>query len=85
MNAGGKLLLKNDIGQAVCPMHGWRLDLETLRYCNVQMTKRRLPFEVNDGALVADRSTRTLQLPKSGKPIGPVEYGCCRMPAWQST
>lgn len=72
-HAGGKLLLKNDIGQAVCPMHGWRLDLETLRYCNVQMAKRRLPFEVHDGVLVTERSTRTLQLPKSGKPVGPVE------------
>jgi CMP-N-acetylneuraminate monooxygenase len=72
-HAGGKLLLRNDIGQAVCPMHGWRLDLETLRYCNVQMAKRRLPFEVQDGVLVTERNARSLQLPKSGKPVGPVE------------
>jgi CMP-N-acetylneuraminate monooxygenase len=72
-HAGGKLILKNDLGQAVCPMHGWRLDLETLRYCNVQMAKRRLPFEVEDGVMITERSTRSLRLPRSGAPLGPVQ------------
>jgi CMP-N-acetylneuraminate monooxygenase len=72
-HAGGKLLLKNDIGQAICPMHGWRLDLDTLRYCNVQMAKRRVPFEVCGGVLTTERSTRSLKLTKSGNPFGPVE------------
>jgi CMP-N-acetylneuraminate monooxygenase len=29
-HAGGKLIVKGDC--AVCPMHGWRLDLRTMKY-----------------------------------------------------
>src|SRR5258708_15047274 len=53
-HAGGKLILRNDIGCAICPMHGWRLDLDSLNYVNVPEKKRVLPFEVRDGVLHVD-------------------------------
>jgi CMP-N-acetylneuraminate monooxygenase len=65
-HAGGKLILRNDLGCAVCPMHGWRLDLDTLSYLNVPEKKRMLPFEVKAGVLHVDLPEFSVELPSSG-------------------
>lgn len=65
-HAGGKLILRNDLGCAVCPMHGWRLDLDTLNYLNVPEKKRMLPFEVKAGVLHVDLPEFSIELPSSG-------------------
>jgi CMP-N-acetylneuraminate monooxygenase len=65
-HAGGKLILRNDLGCAICPMHGWRLDLDTLNYLNVPEKKRVLPFEVRDGVLHVDLPDHAIELPSSG-------------------
>jgi CMP-N-acetylneuraminate monooxygenase len=65
-HAGGKLILRNDLGCAICPMHGWRLDLDTLNYVNVPEKKRGLPFEVREGILHVDLPHYAIELPSSG-------------------
>jgi CMP-N-acetylneuraminate monooxygenase len=68
-HAGGKLILRNDLGCAVCPMHNWRLNLDTLEYVNVPEKKRTLPFEVKDGLLHVDMPERAIELPSLGPPV----------------
>jgi len=68
-HAGGKLILRNDLGCAICPMHGWRLDLDTLNYVNVPEKKRMLPFEVRDGVLHVDLQDYAIELPSSGPAV----------------
>jgi CMP-N-acetylneuraminate monooxygenase len=68
-HAGGKLILRNDLGCAICPMHGWRLDLDTLAYVNVPEKKRVLPFEVRDGVLHVDLPDYAIELPASGPAV----------------
>lgn len=77
-HAGGKLILRNDLGCAVCPMHGWRLDLDTLNYLNVPEKKRMLPFEVKAGVLHVDLPEFLIELPSSGPCAGAVVVACLR-------
>jgi CMP-N-acetylneuraminate monooxygenase len=67
-HAGGKLILRNDLGCAICPFHGWRLDLETLSYTNVQQKKETLEFEVKNRMLVVDLPEIAISLPLGGEP-----------------
>jgi len=50
-HAGGRLELEPDRRSAVCPLHGWCLDLDGLRYTNGLGTKQPVPFEVEGGEL----------------------------------
>src|SRR5690242_3449850 len=43
---GGRLHLDDDRSCAVCPLHQWTLDTETLQYRNIAVRKPTLPFEV---------------------------------------
>jgi CMP-N-acetylneuraminate monooxygenase len=41
-HAGGKLIVKGD--KAVCPMHNWHLDLESLKYNNTHVCKEPVGY-----------------------------------------
>ena len=43
---GGRLVLKN--GQAICPLHHWRLNLDNLSYNDSHLCKTPLPYELNE-------------------------------------
>jgi CMP-N-acetylneuraminate monooxygenase len=49
-HAGGKLILKGDY--AVCPMHGWSLDLRTMKYQDSHTVKRGVDYFIDNGKLV---------------------------------
>lgn len=42
---GGKLINKRD--KAICPLHGWELNLETLKYNDSFECKQQIPFKIN--------------------------------------
>ena len=71
-HAGGKLILKNDTGEVICPMHGWRLNTDTLQYHNVQVRKPQLEFEIKDGVLEVPVDDHAIRLPRSSEPAGEV-------------
>jgi CMP-N-acetylneuraminate monooxygenase len=47
---GGKLIKKDDC--AVCPLHGWKLDLSTLEYNNSHKTKTQLDYRIDKNKLI---------------------------------
>src|SRR3982751_5311131 len=47
---GGKLIKKDDC--AVCPLHGWKLNLSTLEYNNSHKRKAQLDYTIHDNKLV---------------------------------
>ena len=49
-HAGGRLIKKGD--HAVCPMHGWILDLTNLKYNDSHVCKEKIPFEVREDELI---------------------------------
>jgi CMP-N-acetylneuraminate monooxygenase len=49
-HAGGKLILKGDY--AVCPMHGWSLDLRTMKYQDSHTVKKGVDYFIDNGKLV---------------------------------
>jgi len=49
-HAGGKLIQKGDY--AVCPMHGWSLDLRTMKYQDSHTVKQGVDYFIEDGKLV---------------------------------
>lgn len=49
-HAGGKLILKGDY--AVCPMHGWSLDLRTMKYQDSHTVKKGVEYFIDNGKLV---------------------------------
>lgn len=61
-HAGGKLILKND--KAVCPMHNWHLDLDSLKYNESHIKKAEVAYSVKENeALIIDDAKRTLKNP----------------------
>jgi len=50
-HAGGRLILKGE--KAVCPMHGWELDLKTLEYQDSHMIKEKIDFEYLEPNLIS--------------------------------
>lgn len=48
---------------AQCPLHGWKLDLEKLKYSNVNVKKDTLSFNISSGNLIVDESETYLMLP----------------------
>jgi CMP-N-acetylneuraminate monooxygenase len=62
-HANGKLSLCEDAHTARCPLHGWELDVESLRYRNVGVAKARLPYRQVGEQLVYERATTALRVP----------------------
>ena len=50
-HAGGKMILKGE--NAVCPMHGWELNLNTLIYNDSHVCKETVPFSVDEAGIVS--------------------------------
>ncbi len=45
-HAGGRLILKE--GKAICPIHGWQLDLDELRYDQSHVRKKPSAYDLDD-------------------------------------
>lgn len=60
-HAGGKLIVKGD--NAVCPLHGWELNLDTLKYNNSHKGKEQVKYFINEGELIIDSSAENLSNP----------------------
>lgn len=77
-HAGGPLCLSSDGSKAVCPLHGWVLDLKSLSYENVAVSKQLIDFEVSESTLIVPDTTPALFLPQhltsSGKPTVQIRF-----------
>jgi CMP-N-acetylneuraminate monooxygenase len=60
---GGKLIPKGDF--AICPMHGWTLDLQNLKYLKSNNCKHSIEFGVNNGLLVFNLDSNIISSDKS--------------------
>jgi CMP-N-acetylneuraminate monooxygenase len=60
-HAQGKLSLKDECF-AQCPLHNWILDLDSLTYKGVNVSKKRLPFKVVDDMLEIKKTDMSLRL-----------------------
>lgn len=60
-HAGGKLIVKGD--NAICPLHGWELNLDTLKYNNSHKGKKKIKYDINEGTLIIDSSADNLHNP----------------------
>ena len=49
-HAGGKLILKGN--EAVCPLHGWKLNLNSLTYNDSHVSKKQKDFTLNDNSSI---------------------------------
>ena len=49
-HAGGRLILKGE--NAVCPMHNWNLDLNTLRYNDSHICKKQAEYRIIDNSKI---------------------------------
>ena len=49
---------------AECPLHGWKLDLDVLQYSNVNVTKEKLAFEIENNHVIIRQPKTHLELPK---------------------
>lgn len=70
-HAGGRLILKE--GKAVCPMHGWRLDLDDLRYNDSHVRKSTTDHTLDEaGNIVLSEAVGHLFDPFKGEKKGAV-------------
>uniref|UniRef100_UPI004047BA71 MBL fold metallo-hydrolase n=1 Tax=Algoriphagus sp. TaxID=1872435 RepID=UPI004047BA71 len=61
-HAGGKLIVKGN--KAVCPMHNWHLDLESLKYNDSHVCKEPIKYtQKESGNLIIDDSQKSLKNP----------------------
>ena len=60
-HAGGKLIVKGN--SAICPLHGWQLNLDTLRYNDSHKGKEEIEFTIEDDMLIIESSTEKLYNP----------------------
>jgi len=60
-HAGGKLIVKGN--SAICPLHGWQLNLDTLKYNDSHNGKQEIEFTIEDNMLILDSSTNKLHNP----------------------
>lgn len=63
-HASGTLEPCKEKNFAECPLHGWRLDLEQLKYSNVNVNKETLDFEISDEVIIINEFDTYLQLPE---------------------
>ena len=54
---------------ATCPLHGWKLDLKTLRYCNVDVQKKKINFIIENDNLIIEHKNTHLAFPDNLKKI----------------
>jgi CMP-N-acetylneuraminate monooxygenase len=57
-HAGGKLILKDD--HAICPLHGWKLNLNTLKYQDSHICKKNVNYRIEDDKLILEDYKRYL-------------------------
>jgi CMP-N-acetylneuraminate monooxygenase len=60
-HAGGRLIHKGD--HAVCPMHGWKLDLRTLKYQDSHSEKSSAEYSIVNGKLLIPDNESYLENP----------------------
>ncbi len=71
-HAGGRLILKE--GRAVCPMHGWQLDLKSLQYNDSHVCKPTIDYvETKGGEVVFEDYNRSLKNPFKKNKKGKIE------------
>jgi CMP-N-acetylneuraminate monooxygenase len=63
-HANGTLQPCDNKKQAECPLHGWKLDLTTLRYNNVNVLKETLDFQIKEDELIINHNKAYLQFPE---------------------
>lgn len=63
-HANGTLQPCQNNEQAECPLHGWKLDLKTLRYNNVNVKKETLAFHIDKNELIIEQCKAYLQFPE---------------------
>ena len=63
-HANGTLHPCDDKLFAACPLHGWKLDLKSLLYSNVDVKKKKIEFTTHDGTLVIEHRDTHLEFPK---------------------
>ena len=61
-HASGTLQPCKNRSFAECPLHDWKLDLNTLRYTNVNVSKKTLAFEVDNGLITIHQAEKHLKL-----------------------
>ena len=72
-HAGGKLILKGDY--AVCPMHGWSLDLRTMKYQDSHTVKQSVDYFIdNDKLVIPDKESYLVNPFKSDLSETEVEF-----------
>ena len=59
----GKMVLKKNSKIAVCPLHGWELNLENLRYKNINIQKRKHSFEIKKNKLIVKTNKKKFFTP----------------------
>ncbi|MDA7805095.1 MBL fold metallo-hydrolase [Schleiferiaceae bacterium] len=57
-HAGGKLIVKKQ--SAICPLHGWELNLDNLNYNNSHVKKKTIPYTIKNGSLTIESNTNYL-------------------------
>lgn len=62
-HAGGRLIHKEN--HAVCPMHGWKLDLHTMKYQDSHIQKLTVDYSVVDDKLIIPDNENYLENPFS--------------------
>ncbi len=62
-HANGTLEPCAEKNTALCPLHGWKLDLEKLHYTNVNVKKGTLNFDVSNNTINVEEYDTYLQLP----------------------
>ena len=63
-HANGTLQPCKDQTLAICPLHGWRLNLSNLKYENVNVKKSTIEFKINNNELLIEQNTTYLEFPK---------------------
>ncbi|WJW74644.1 MBL fold metallo-hydrolase [Thiohalobacter sp. IOR34] len=66
-HANGRLSLSEDGTKAVCPNHGWCLDLERLTYSNVAVSKKQLEFSQSGEELRVKAMKPALRVPEHAR------------------
>ncbi|PRY13301.1 CMP-N-acetylneuraminate monooxygenase [Pontibacter ummariensis] len=70
-HAGGRLIVKGE--QAVCPMHDWRLNLNTLQYNSSHVCKEQVPFRMSEqGEVFIEDANKSLKNPFQSEKKGAV-------------
>jgi len=64
-HASGTLQPCKDNRFAECPLHGWKLDLDILRYSNVNVAKEKLDFQVIGKEIIVHQPKTYLKLPEN--------------------